>query len=111
MISHAGTASLLTTMKNKEHFELRRQFDDIVYGFYRMLLDDGCFGYNRRDSELWILKKPNYGWVAINPSTGDIAGRSWITLPDDQSDFPPEGDWVSKKDTKSYVYTLLYVSD
>jgi hypothetical protein len=96
-------------MKNKEHFELQRQSDDLVYRFDRQLLDDGSFGYKRRDAELWILQKPNYGWVAVDPSTGGITGRPWAMLPDDQSNFPPEGDWVSKKNSKSYVYSLVYI--
>ena len=109
MNSHAGSVSLPIAMKNKEHFELRRQTDDLVYRFDRKVLDDGSFGYKRRDAELWILQKPSYGWVAVDPLTGELAGRLWSILPDAQSDFPPEGEWVSKKSSKSYVYSLVYV--
>jgi hypothetical protein len=36
-------------------------------------------------------------------------GRPWHVPPQDQSpEFPPEGDWVSKKGSKSYVYSLVH---
>jgi len=37
-------------------------------------------------------------------------GRPWDTLPHQQGNYPPEGDWISRKGSKSYVYTLVYVS-
>ncbi len=36
-------------------------------------------------------------------------GRPWNVLPQDQGDHPPEGEWVSRKGSKSYVYSLVYV--
>ena len=36
-------------------------------------------------------------------------GRPWEVPPKMQADFPPEGDWVSRKGPKSYVYSLVYV--
>ncbi|GKQ51939.1 hypothetical protein BRSPCE3_27940 [Bradyrhizobium sp. Ce-3] len=47
------------------------------------------------------------GW---DPATQSCAGRPWNVLPADQGDHPPEGDWVSSKGPKSYVYGLVYVS-
>jgi len=93
-----------------EYFELQRQIDDLVYQFDRVLLDDGTFGYKRRDADLWILNKAKRGWVAVDPVSGGIAGRPWSVMPEDQKDCPPEGEWVSKKGVKSYVYELVYAT-
>lgn len=95
-------------MNNYEYFELRRQSDSLVYQFDRRLREDGSYGYKRRDADLWILQDPDYGWVAVNPTTNEIAGRPWIDLSKNQTEHPPEGDWVSKKGSKSYVYSLVY---
>lgn len=94
-------------MDDYEHFELRRQSDELVYQFDRMLREDGSVGYKRRDADLWIVFKEGFGWIAIDDS-GEIAGRSWYVPARAQADHPTEGEWVSKKGDKSYVYTLIY---
>jgi hypothetical protein len=39
-----------------------------------------------------------------------VLGRPWEGLPSEQPEAqPPEGEWVSKKGSKSYVYSLFYV--
>ena len=91
-----------------EYFELQRQIDSFVYQFDRVILDDGKYGYKRRDADLWILNDGKKGWIAVDPVTGDVAGRPWSVLPEDQNDYPPEGEWVSKKGIKSYVYKLIH---
>lgn len=91
-----------------DYFELQRQVDELVYQFDRMKRDDGTYGYKRRDADLWILKEGRNGWIAVDPVTGDVAGRPWSVLPEDQLDYPPEGEWVSKKGVKSYVYLLVH---
>ena len=89
-------------------FELRRQIDGLVYVFDRIHRDDGSIGYKRRDADHWIVFDEGLGWVALNESTGEIGGRPWNVLPQAQGDYPPEGEWVSKKGERSYVYSLVY---
>lgn len=91
-----------------DYFELHRQIDNLVYQFDRVELVNGTHGYKRRDADLWILNDAKKGWFAQDPVTGDIAGRPWSVLPEDQKDYPPEGEWVSKKGIKSYVYLLVH---
>ena len=95
-------------MNDYDHFELRRQSDDLVYLFDRVHRKDGSVGYKRRDCDHWIVFDEGFGWVAINDSTGELGGRSWNVPAVTQGDHPPEGEWVSKKGNKSYVYTLVY---
>ena len=93
---------------NRKYFELRRRIDDLVYEFDRTERDDGKFGYKRRDKDLWINWHPDFGWAVWDGESRVISGKSWYTLPEAQSDFPPEGVWVSMKLEKSYVYDLVY---
>jgi len=86
-----------------DYFELHRQTDDLVYQFDRVLVENGSYGYKRRDADLWILNETGKGWIAVDPVTGDVAGRPWYVQPEDQANCPPEGEWVSKKGNKSYV--------
>ncbi len=94
---------------NYERFELRRMSDDLVYVFLRQRNVDGEIGYKRADRDLWIMKKPALGWVAWDEASGSVMGRPWHVLPKEQGDHPPEGEWVSKKGVKSYVYRLVYI--
>ena len=93
-----------------EYFELHRLSDNLIYQFDRRQREDGSFAYQRRDQDLWIIFKPDYGWVAYNEITHELQGRSWDVLPQHQEDHPPAGIWVSKKGAKSYVYELKYPS-
>ena len=96
-------------MKNYEYFELHRLSDDLVYQFDRKERPDGTSGYQRRDQDLWITYHDHLGWVAYDEQTESVMGRPWNVLPQNQNpEFPPEGEWVSKKDVKSYVYELKY---
>jgi hypothetical protein len=93
-----------------EHFELCRLSDDLVYLFTRAIRGDGLTGFRRSDQDLWIVYDQTLGWVALDPESGTVAGRPWNVLPaDQQADAPPEGEWVSKKGTKSYVYELVHI--
>ncbi len=95
-------------MKNYDYFELHRQSDDLIYQFDRKLNSDGEFGYKRRDQDLWITWKYEFGWIAFDEESQSITGRAWEVMPEAQIDHPPEGIWVSKKGIKSYVYELKY---
>ncbi|WP_338722936.1 hypothetical protein [Devosia sp. XK-2] len=93
-----------------DRFELRRRSDDLVYVFVRAAEPGGRSGFRRADGDYWIVFEPDLGWVAWNDESQDVAGRPWNTLPTDQPlDAPPEGEWVSKKGAKSYVYDLVYI--
>jgi hypothetical protein len=94
----------------RDRFELRRLSDDLVYVFVRSRRPDGSAGYKRADGDHWIVHKPDRGWIAWDEASQSCMGRSWNVLPQQQEDFPPEGDWVSRKGSKSYVYALVYVS-
>jgi hypothetical protein len=96
-------------MLYRKRFELHRLSDGLTYRFTRSLRADGTVGYKREDQDLWIVRSPTFGWVALDESTGAITGRPWESLPHGQADFPPEGEWVTKKGRKSYVYQLRYV--
>ncbi|MFK7838738.1 MAG: hypothetical protein AB8B83_00265 [Bdellovibrionales bacterium] len=93
---------------NYDYFELRRLSDDLIYQFDRTPDHDGKVAYKRRDADLWITFHNDYGWVAFDEDTQSIMGRSWTVLQMDQGNHPPEGEWVSKKGAKSYVYELVY---
>ena len=100
-------------IKMYEFFELQRQSDDLVYEFDRRTQNNKLVGYQRRDQNLWITYRGiEIGWVAWNEESAEVRGRPWNVLPKDQNpDHPPEGEWVSKKDNKSYVYILKYVEN
>ncbi|CAI9403949.1 hypothetical protein ANOBCDAF_04523 [Pleomorphomonas sp. T1.2MG-36] len=100
---------MVGTIGSRTRFELRRQSDDLVYTFVHERLGDGSVAYRRQDQDLWIVHRPDWGWVAWDDASDTCLGRSWNTLPHQQADHPPEGDWVSRKGSKSYVYTLVYV--
>lgn len=92
-----------------ERFELRRMSDDLVYQFSRQTNARGELGYKRADGDFWIVRHPKHGWVAWDDATGAVMGRPWTLTPDEQGTAPPEGEWVSKKGVKSYVYALVYL--
>lgn len=93
-----------------EQFELRRQSDNLVYVFVRKIRPDGTYGFQRTDQDLWIIFKPALGWIAWDEPSQSVMGRPWHVLPHDQPDTcPPEGEWVSKKGSKSYVYDRVHI--
>lgn len=91
-------------------FRLHRQSDSLVYEFERAQRSDGSVGYRRTEKDLWIIHSESLGWVAVDDQTGEVSGRPWNVPPDQQGEYPPEGDWVSKKGSKSYVYSLRYTT-
>ena len=93
------------------YFELRRRIDGLVYEFDRIQRHDGTVGYKRRDKDLWVNWHGELGWVAWDGESEYIGGKSWYTLPANQSNYLPEGIWVSLKNEKSYVYDLIYPDD
>lgn len=72
-------------------------------------MSNGDIEYRRRDKDLWIVLKPDLGWVAYDEERCELMGRPWNVTPNEQTaDHPPAGEWVSKKGAKSYVYDLVY---
>ena len=92
-----------------KYFELRRLSDGLVYQFDQMTRSNGEIAYKRRDMDLWIVFTNDLGWVAIDEESRSLSGRPWEVLPQAQGNHPPEGEWVSKKGVKSYVYELKYL--
>lgn len=90
-------------------FELRRQNDGLVYRFERAAIPDGRTGFKRRDGDYWIVWHPILGWVAGDWGSDKVFGRPWDQLTQQSKSGPPEGIWVSRKGSKSYVYDLVYV--
>ncbi len=93
-----------------DYFELLRQSDDLIYQFDRKIRDNWEFVYQRRDQDLCLTYRwEKLGWVAYDEESQEIRWRPWNILPKMQNpDHPPEGEWVSKKGVKSYVYILKY---
>ena len=92
-------------------FQLRRCSDDLVYRFVRVQRQDGSIAYLRTDNnKLSIEYDPHCGWIARDPDTKEVTGRPWnVFLVEEQDpDHPPQGEWVSKKRDKSYVYELVF---
>ncbi|MEM9852480.1 MAG: hypothetical protein AAF761_10850 [Pseudomonadota bacterium] len=82
-------------------FHLRRRVDDLVYEFDE--IDKGA--WKRRDASLWIRWENGLGWIARDPDTGAIAGRSFAA---EAPDRPAEGPGVSAKGVRTYVYDLIW---
>ena len=99
----------MTAGRTRDRFELRRRSDGLVYRFVRDERADGTIGYRREDVELWMVRDERFGWVTVLGERDEqITGLAWGVPAAEQGDFPPEGDWVSRKGGRSYVYTLVY---
>jgi hypothetical protein len=97
-------------LQDYSYFELHRSSDGLVYQFDRKLKSNDEIAYRRRDQDLWITYRAELGWVAWDEASQTIMGKPWNVLPNSQIvDHPPEGEWVSKKGAKSYVYQLKYL--
>ncbi len=87
--------------------ELRRISDGRVYLYER----SDALRFKRTDSDIWIVKHAQLGWIVTDDSFELVLGIPWPGLFTDSSDLPPEGEWVSKKDERSFVYELRYVPE
>ena len=96
-------------MQSHARFEFRRHVDGLTYVFERVEADDGQIRYKRFDIDLWVVRHDRFGWVVWDEETATVLGRPWGELPSEQPEtHPPAGEWVSKKGSKSYVYSLVY---
>ena len=93
-----------------ETFEMRRRSDGLVYVFERRTGTGRAAVYERSDGAVRVTFDRRFGW-SIRSETGELLGRVWDTLPEDQGDQPTLGLWVSCKGDKAYAYDLVDVSD
>ncbi|MEK4033765.1 hypothetical protein WOC76_15180 [Methylocystis sp. IM3] len=90
--------------------EMRRLSDGAVYRFLpEPSAGDGHPRYKRADKDIWIMRRPAFGWVVWDAGEQALMGRPWEIAPEDQGATPPEGVWVSRKGAHSFVYELAFV--
>jgi hypothetical protein len=93
-------------MHTTDHFEFRRRIDGASYRFEPCAPSEGYPAWNGVDIDLWLTWIPRSGWCVID-GHGDINSRPWNFELAEQGEEPPEGEWLSKKGDKSYVYNLV----
>ena len=94
------------SMLSTDCFEFRRRIDDLRYRFEPVEPRGGYPAWKRVDVDLWLTWIPGSGWCVVD-ARGEANSRPWnVELADQQKD-PPEGEWLSKKGDKSYVYDLV----
>ena len=99
----------MEAVQSHARFEFRRHVDDLTYVFERVEAGDGPIRYKRSDIDLWVVRHERLGWIVWDKETATVLGRPWNGLPSEQPETHlPEGEWVSKKGSKSYVYSLVY---
>jgi len=95
-------------MSTKHQFQLCRESDGLIYRFEVHGSNDHGLTFKRQDADVWIMRNPKHGWVAY--SEGEITGVPWLVSLEDQVALPPEGDWISRKESKIYVYSMSYTT-
>ena len=100
---------VVTGQLHVQSFELRRLVDGLIYIFHRVQPETDSQSFEREDRpDLHIEYDKSLGWVAFDPETREVAGRPWNDEHRHTAGQPPQGEWVSKKGAKSYVYELRY---
>jgi hypothetical protein len=90
-------------------FEFRRRVDDVIYRFEPAAPMGGYSAWKRVDLDLWLTWIPERGWCVVD-AQGVANGRPWNVELADQGSEPPEGEWLSKRGNKSYVYDLVRIA-
>ena len=90
-------------------FELRRRIDGLVYRFEKATDPVGRVGFKRSDGDYWIIWHEQLRWIAGSWGDAEVFGRPWDQLGRQCETSPPQGVWVSRKGSKSYVYDLIYL--
>ncbi|KAJ3328177.1 hypothetical protein HDU93_001586 [Gonapodya sp. JEL0774] len=93
-----------------QRFTFTRLIDGLTYHFtqtsqplspHSSSSTAGALGarYERDDGHVQVLKDLQKGWVAVEAGTGEVTGKPWEwTLASvAQTEYPPEGEWISKK--------------
>jgi hypothetical protein len=103
-----GALRLLNSvsMLRTDCFEFRRRIDGVIYRFEPVDPKGGYPAWKRVDLDLWLTRIPRSGWCVVDVN-GLINSRPWNVEVADQQSEPPEGEWLSKRADKSYVYDLL----
>ncbi|PIR12035.1 MAG: hypothetical protein COV52_00890 [Gammaproteobacteria bacterium CG11_big_fil_rev_8_21_14_0_20_46_22] len=88
--------------------ELRRRIDFVIYRFHPCNMMKAKPSWKREDAEVWMTWIEQFGWVCVDRES-NIVGVPWGAVLNRKTSLPPEGEWVSKKGDKSYVYDLVYL--
>ena len=88
--------------------EFRRRSDALVYRFRPCNPINGYPAWKREDFELWLAHSDAKGWAVID-SANTIFSRPWNVEVSEQGATPPEGEWISKKADRAYVYDLVFL--
>jgi hypothetical protein len=98
----------MVAMHPTDCFEFRRRTDAVVYRFEPTTPREGRPAWKRVDLGLWLAWLPAKGWCIVD-AQGITSGKpSGVELADQHGE-PPEGEWLSEKAGKSYVYDLVRV--
>ena len=89
-----------------DRFEFRRRIDGVTYRFEPVDPKEGYPAWKRVDLDVWLTRTRASGWCVVDVN-GLIISRPWNVEVANQQSEPPEGEWLSKKADKSYVYDLL----
>lgn len=95
-------------MEQQPTIEFKRRIDGIVYCFNPSEPINEMPSRKRDDADLRIIYMNDFGWVCIDENKS-ICGIPWGIALNEMGKLPPEGEWVSKKSDKSYVYDLIYL--
>ncbi|WBQ19071.1 hypothetical protein [Sphingobium yanoikuyae] len=97
-------------LKSKDDLaiEFQRDIDGLIYSFNRDGERNGKPKWRRVDLNLELHWSDNWGWI-LTDEDGNLLSVSWERGKDQQGNTPPDGVWVSRKGSKSYVYGLRYV--
>jgi hypothetical protein len=85
----------------------RRKIDGHSYRFLPCETRGSYPVWKRQDADVWIAFAKGHGWACVD-AAGVLLAIPWGISLAAMPQFPPEGDWVSKKANASYVYELLY---
>ena|ERR1700691_5571940 len=97
-------------MRSTDGFECRRRIGDVIYRFEPALPREGNPAWKRVDLDLWLTWIREKGWCVVD-ADGTVNSKPWNVELADQGSEPPEGEWVSRKGDKSYVYDLVRIPD
>ncbi|MCS5712845.1 MAG: hypothetical protein AB7R69_05710 [Candidatus Babeliales bacterium] len=97
-------------MNNKisiPNIEFRRRLNNLVYIFRPCGSINKMPAWKREDIDLWVKYSTEYGWVCVDTNE-TIMAMPWPCKRSEHISLPPAGEWVSKKEDKSYVYDLVF---
>lgn len=87
--------------------EFQRDIDGLTYSFKPDGERNGKPKWRRIDLDLELHWSDDWGWI-VTDEAENLLSLSWDKGRDQQGNTPPDGVWVSRKGSKSYVYSLRY---